>query len=121
MRLPTFILPTTVFLAIVGAFAAGHYIGQIDAQKAGAAAMHSLDASRSAEAFFAVSNARQALRESKPEHVELVLVRYAALHASALLECSSSPSCVAWVGGRMPTKAQLEEVRATERAMNGKL
>jgi hypothetical protein len=121
MRLSTIILPTAVLLAIASAFAAGRYIGEFDSKKAAGVALSNLDAARSAEAFLMVSSARQALRESKPEKAELLLVRYAALRSGALLECSASPSCAAWVGPLMPTKSQIDEVRTTERAMNGKL
>jgi len=121
MRVSSFILPTTVLLALVGAFAAGHYIGKHDEHKINAAAVNDLDTSRRAEVFLMVSYARQALHEAKPEHAELVMVRYAALQAPALTACSSSPACAAWVGRLLPTKTQLDEVVATERALNGKL
>jgi hypothetical protein len=120
MRIQSIFLPFVVFVAVVGAFAAGHYIGQFDAQKAAAAASYNFDASRSAEVFMLVSSARQALRESKPMEAERVLVFYAALQAPRLAECSSSPACAAWVGRMMPTKAQLEEVIAAERTIGGR-
>src|SRR6188768_4246411 len=101
MRIASIILPVAVTVAVLGAYAAGRYIGQHDEQKVVAGAISNLDASRSAEGFMLASTAREALRESKPETAELVLVRYAALKAPALMECSASPACVAWVGKLM--------------------
>ena len=119
MRITNIMLPLAVCLAIVGAYAAGHYIGKLDAQGESAVAISNLEASRSAEAFMIASSARQALRNSQPAQAELVLVRYAALQAPALLECSSLPGCAVWVGGLLPTKMQVEDIVAAERATRG--
>lgn len=104
---------------MVGGHVAGYYMGEAGGREAGAGAMFNLDASRSVEAIVLASNVRQALRESKPAQAELAVVRYGALKVPSLVACRSSPDCVASVGPLMPTKAQLEEVLAADRAMRG--
>jgi hypothetical protein len=119
MRITDIVVPVTVCVAIVGAYVAGHYMGEFDGREAGADAMFNQDASRSAEAFIVASSIRQALRESKPDKAERVAVRFAALKAPSLVACSKSPDCAAKVGPLMPTKAQLDEALAAERALRG--
>jgi len=121
MRITNLILPTTVCLAIAGAYIAGYYMGEFDGREAAAGAVFSLDASRAAEAITLASSVRQALRESKPAKAELVVVRYAALRAPSVVGCHSSPECLASVGRLLPTKAQLEEILVADRAMRGQL
>ena len=116
MHITSLVLPTTVCIALVGAYIGGHYMGESDGREADAGALFNLDASRSAEAFQMVTNVRQALRQSKPDQADMVLVRYAALKAPSLSACAASPECAAEVGPLMPTKAQLEEALAAERA-----
>lgn len=116
MRITNFLLAITVCLAIAGAYIAGHYMGESEGREASADATFNLDALRSAEAFMIANSVRQALRESKPAQAELAVVRYAARKAPSLAACSSSPDCAASVGRLMPTKAQLEETLAAERA-----
>jgi hypothetical protein len=116
MRVTNFLLAITVCLAIAGAYLAGHYVGEADGREAGADATFNLDALRSAEAFTIANSVRQALRESRPAQAELEVVRYAARKAPSLVACSSSPECAASVGRLMPTKAQLAEMIAAERA-----
>ena len=117
MRMTSFMLSVTVCLALVGAFVAGHYVGESDARDAGADTAFHLDASRSAEAFGIANSVRQALRESKPSQAELLVVRYAAQKARSLAACAASPECAAAVGRLMPAKAQLDEALAAERAL----
>lgn len=117
MRITNLLLQTTVCLAIIGAYIAGYYMGESAGRDAGADVTFNLDATRSAEAFMLASSVRQALRESKPAQAELAVVRYAALKAPSLVACSSSPDCAASVGRLMPTKAQLEEALAADRAL----
>jgi hypothetical protein len=117
MRITDIILSTIVCCALIGAYVAGHYVGESEGREAGAEAMFNRDASHSAEAFMVASSVRQALRESKPAQAEFVVVRYAALKAPSLVACSSSRDCAASVGRLMPTKAQLQEALAAERAM----
>lgn len=116
MRITNFLLAITVCLAIVGAYIAGHYMGESDGREAGADAMFNLDALRSAEAFVIANSVRQALRESKPAQAEVAVVRYAARKAPSLVACASSSDCAASVGRLMPTKAQLDEALAADRA-----
>ena len=117
MRVTNLILPVTVCLAIAGAFVAGYYVGESDGRDTGAGVAFNREASRSAEAFMLASSVRQALRESKPAQAELVVVRDAALKVPSLLGCQASPDCAAAVGRNMPTKAQLDEALAADRAM----
>jgi hypothetical protein len=120
MRITNFLLLLVVCLALAAAYFFGHSMGESDGREATADAVFNLDASRSAEAFKLASTVRQALRESKPDHAELEVVRYAALKAPSLAACASSPGCAASVGRLMPTKAQLQEALAAERAMKGR-
>jgi hypothetical protein len=115
--MPTFALPVIVALAVVLAFAAGRYVGEQDAKRVSEIAMRNLDASRNAEAFSIVSSAREALKNSEPANAELVLTRYAALKAPALIECSQAASCTAWVAGLMPKRERLEEILAAARSL----
>ena len=119
MRTTSFLLSAVVCLAIAAAYFFGHYMGIADAQEAGADALFKLDAARSAEAFRLAGSVRQALREGKPSEAELALVHSAALKAPSLAACSASPDCAAAVGRQLPTKAQLQDAVAAERAMNG--
>jgi hypothetical protein len=119
MRITSLILPITVCLAIVGGYVAGYYMGEADGREAGAGAMFNLDASRSAEALVLASNVRQALRESKQAQAEHAVIRYAALKVPSLVACQSSSDCAASVGPLLPTKAQLDEALAADRAMRG--
>jgi len=119
MRIAGLVLPTTFCLAVVGAYVAGYYMGEFNGREAGGDAMFNLDASRSAEAVMLASGVRQALRESKPAEAERVVLRHAALKAQSVVACYSSPNCVVSVGRQMPTKAQLEEVLAADRAIRG--
>ena len=119
MRTTSFLLSLLVFLAIAGAYFAGHYMGEFDGREASGDARFHLDALRSAEAFVFVGSIRQALRESKPAQAELAAVRHAARKVPSLVACSASPECAASVGRLMPTKAQLDEALAAERALKG--
>jgi hypothetical protein len=120
MRANTLILPITFIAATVGAYIAGYYMGEFDGREAGAGVMFNLDASRSAEAIVLAGNVRQALRDAQPAKVELAVVRYAALKAPSVAACYSSPECVASVGRQMPTKAQVEEILAADKALRAK-
>lgn len=115
MRIPNIALPAAVILAVLGAFAAGRFVGAHDAQKLGAIAAFNSDASRSAEAFMIASSARDALK-SEPAKADAILARYAALQVSALTECSVAPSCAASVGKLMPPPSRLEAAVSTARA-----
>lgn len=119
MRTTSFLLSALVCLALAAAYFFGHSMGVADAQEAGGDALFKLDATRSAEAFRLASSVRQSLREAKPAEAELALVRYAALKVPSLAACSASPDCAAAVGRQLPTKAQLQESIAAERAMSG--
>ena len=116
MRTTDLILSITVSLAAVVGYVAGYYMGESDGRDTGAGVTVNLDAARSAEAFMLASSVRQALRESKPAQAELAVVRYAALRVPSLLACQSSPNCATAVGQTMPTKAQLDEALAADRA-----
>jgi hypothetical protein len=117
MRTTNLLLSIIFGVAVIGAFFAGHYMGENEGREAGAGVMFNLDASRSAEAIVLAGSVRQALRESQPAKAELAVVRYAALKAPSVAACLSSPECVASVGRQMPTKAQLEEVLAADKAL----
>jgi len=104
-------------LAIAGAFFAGHYVGEAQGREAAGDARFQLDALRSAEAFLFAGSVRQALRESKPAQAELAAVRHAARKVPSLVACSASRECAASVGKLMPTKAQLDEALAAEKAL----
>ena len=119
MRITSLILPVTLAIAIAGGYIAGYSMGESDGLEAGAGATFNVDASRSAEAFALASSVRQALRESKPAQAELAVVRYAALKAPTIVACRATPECANSVGRLMPTKAQLEEVLAAEKAIRG--
>jgi len=117
MRVTNIILFITGCLAMVGAYIAGHYMGEFAGRDVGADVSFNLDASRSAEAFAVANSIRQALRESKPAKADALAARYAALKVPSLAACQASPECVERVGRLMPTKAQLDEVLAAEKAM----
>lgn len=119
MRTTSFLLSLLVCLAIAGAYFAGHYMGEADGRDAAGEAHFHLDALRGAEAFLFAGSVRQALRESKPARAELAAVRHAARKVPSLVACSASPECAASVGRLLPTKAQLEEALAAERALKG--
>lgn len=119
MRITNLILPITVSLAVTGAYIAGYYMGEFNGREAGADAMFNLDASRSAEAIMLAGSVRQALRESEPAKAELAVIRHAALKVPSLVVCHASPDCVASVGRLLPTKVQLEEALAADRATRG--
>jgi hypothetical protein len=116
MRIQSLLLPLTVLIAVGGAFAAGHYIASHDAEKATRSAVALIQAEGAAETFKLASSARMALQASKPEQASQLLTSWAALKAPALIECSAKPECAAWVGPQMPSRAQLEEVIAADRA-----
>ena len=117
MRVTNLVLPVTVSLAIMGAFAAGYYVGESAGRERGADMLFNLDATRSAEGFMLAASVRQALHESKPEKADAAVVRYSALKAPSLAACRASPDCAASVGRLMPTKAQLEEALAADRRL----
>ncbi|MFC5497899.1 hypothetical protein ACFPOE_10180 [Caenimonas terrae] len=117
MRTTSLGLLILVCLAIAGAYFAGHYMGQADAQDGTADAVFYADAARSAESFATAASIRQALRESDPARAELLAVRDAALKVPSLVACAASPECAAAVGARLPTKAQLDEALAARRAL----
>jgi hypothetical protein len=108
----SFVAYVAISVAIVGAFLAGRYIGQHDAEKAIQAGIPRIQADHAAEVFKLASSARLALKASMPEQATQILTTWAALKAPALIECRSSPACAAWVGTSMPTQAQLDEVLA---------
>lgn len=116
MRIQNLLLPLTVLIAVGGAFAAGHYIAGHDAEKASRSAAALIQAEHAAETFKLVSSARLALQTSKPEQATQLLTSWAALQAPALIECSATPECAAWVGAQMPSRTQLDEVIAADRA-----
>lgn len=116
MRIQNLLLTITVLIAVGGAFAAGHYIARHDAQKSSRSAVALIQAEHAAETFKLANNARMALQASKPEQATELLTTWAALKAPALIECSAKPECTAWVGAQMPSKAQLNEVIAADRA-----
>ncbi|MEZ0306798.1 MAG: hypothetical protein ACAH21_02665 [Ramlibacter sp.] len=117
MRATHLILMATACVAFVGAFVAGFYMGEATGRDAGAAATFNLDATRSAEAIVLATHFRQALREAKPAKAEQAVMRYAALKAPTVSGCYASPDCMAAVGQVMPTKAQLDDVLAADRAL----
>ena len=116
MRATDLLLPITIGFAAVAGYVAGHAVGESEGLETGAGLAFNRDASRSAEAFVLASSVRQALRESKPAQAELAAIRYAATKVPSLLGCQSSPDCAAAVGRIMPTKAQLDEALAADRA-----
>ena len=120
MRIPSILLPAVVVAAIGGAFWAGHFIAQRDAEKASRNAVLAVSAQDDAASFAVVSGARAALKEGRPAQANLVLLNYAALKASALIECRKSVECAGWAGAIMPSAAALTEAIAAAGAAEGK-
>ena len=116
MRRKSIFISVVVLAITFGAFAAGRSVGQSDERKVRAAAQYNLNASQSAETFRLARSAWQALEHSDSEHAKLVLVRLTARQVPVLNECSSSPTCAAWVGSLMPSMSKREEAVAAESA-----
>jgi hypothetical protein len=116
MRIQTLLLPLTILVAVGAAFATGHYIGRLDAEKASRTAIDLLQVDNHAEVFRLANSARLALHASKPEQADQILTTWVALKAQPLSECSAKAECAGWLGPQMPGKAQLEEVIAADKA-----
>ncbi|PQA75667.1 hypothetical protein C5F53_19960 [Rhodoferax sp. TS-BS-61-7] len=106
--------------AIAGAFWAGHFIARHDAEKITQRAIQAISVQEAAASFMVTSGARAALQEGKLAQADMVLLNYAALKASMLIDCRKSAQCVSEAGALMPTENTLNEALAAARAPEGK-
>jgi hypothetical protein len=109
MRIPNLLLPVILIVATTGAFWAGHFIAQHDADKTTREAIQAIAVQDAAASFMVTSGARAALREGKIVQADMVLRNYSALKASTLIECRKSVRCVSEAGALMPTENTLNE------------
>lgn len=114
MRITTIVIPVVVVAAVVGAFAAGHYIGKFDAERTFQGAIRQIGADNSAQIFMLTSRMHQSIASGDFAQADAVAVRFAALQVPTLAECSLSKSCISWVGRPMPTKAEMDAIIAAE-------
>src|SRR4051812_11566164 len=93
VRLAAFLIPLLVGLALVGAYAGGRYVGAQDTIKSAQQALLDLDSAGTAEALVMIGAVRARLREGQATEADAILLRYAALKAPALLDCSNRRTC----------------------------
>jgi len=108
MRITSIVIPVLVASSVCGAFFAGRYIGEYDAEK-----RHSLSA-KTEPAFYAsgtlqiVGAAIDLLHDSKSSEATRVLERYAKLQVPVVAECLNSPECSPWVAPTTESRATLQ-------------
>jgi hypothetical protein len=120
MRIPSFLLPVIVTVAIAGAFWAGHFIARQEAEKITQGAIQAISVQDAAASFMVTSGARAALQEGRLAQADMVLRNYAALKASTLIECKKSAQCINEAGALMPTENNLNQALAVASAPEGK-
>jgi hypothetical protein len=114
MRAMTVLIPILVGLSVVGAFAAGRYVGSQESEKMFSTLAVDIDGRRSVEALFVVNTAIERLQDSKFDDAHRILVRYAKLQIPAVTACSKSPMCVVFTRPMLQSSAQLQKVEALD-------
>ena len=115
MRFTSIVIPVLVASSICGAYFAGRYIGEYDAEK-----LHSSSA-KTEPAFCAsgtlqiVGAAIDFLHDSKSPEATRVLEQYAKLQVPAVAECLKSPECSPWVAPTSDSRATLQRYVAAYR------
>ena len=103
-----FILPIAVAVSVAGAYLAGRYVGEYDAQKLHARAGKLQALSESASQLYIVGAVADLLKDAKSLDALRVLEQYARVQAPAVDACLKAPNCSWWVAASDERRISLE-------------
>jgi hypothetical protein len=108
MKALNLILPFSVAIAVSGAFFAGRYIGEYDAEKLHAGSLQLQLATESADRLYIVGAVADLLKNSKSAEALRALEQYAKVQAPAVQECLKAADCSCWVAASEEHRAALK-------------
>jgi len=102
------ILPITVAVFVAGAYLAGRYVGDYDAQKIHALAGKLQASSESANLLYIAGAVADLLKDSKSSDALRVLEQYARVQAPAVDACLKASDCSWWAAATEERRVALQ-------------
>ena len=108
MKALNLILPIAVAVSVAGAYFAGRYVGDYDAQKMHARAGGLQVSSERADRLYIAGRVADLLKDSKSLDALRVLEQFARLDAPAVDECMKASDCSWWIAASEERRIALE-------------